>query len=135
MHEEPYTQAMLDLALQEAGGKRITEIRLGVGRFSAIVPASVEVFFRYLSAGTPAEGARLMFETVPVELTCTVCGRIVTPDIPPQAPIRPALGAIFKKGCRCGAGKLTITGGLGFDLIDLTLGDQGSIAPGGEAGE
>jgi hydrogenase nickel incorporation protein HypA/HybF len=122
MHEEPYTQAMLDMVLQEAGGKRITEIRIGVGRFSAIVPAAVEVFFRYLSSGTPAEGACLVFETVPVELTCTACGRIVTPDIPPQAPIHPALGAIFKQGCPCGAGKLTITGGLGFDLINLTLG-------------
>ncbi|BBO75694.1 hypothetical protein DSCW_31110 [Desulfosarcina widdelii] len=135
MHEEPYTQAMLDLALEEAGGRRITEIRLGVGRFSAIVPASVEVFFRYLSAGTLAERARLIFETVPVELTCTACGKIVTADIPSQVPIHPALGALLKKGCGCSLGKLTITGGLGFDLIDLTLSDHDPILPDGEAGK
>lgn len=124
MHEEPYAQAILDLALQEADGKRITQIRLGVGRFSAIVPASMEVFFRYLSAGTRGESARLVFETVPVELTCTACAIKMVPDIPPQASIHPALGAIFKQGCRCGSEKLTITGGLGVDLINLSIEDD-----------
>ena len=124
MHEEPYAQAMLDLVLQEADEKKILEIRLGVGRFSAIVPASMEVFFRYLSAGTPAEGARLVFETVPVELTCTACARKMEPDIPLNDPIHQVLGAIFKDGCPCGSGKLTITGGLGVDLIDLSIEDN-----------
>lgn len=121
MHEEPYTQAILDLALSEADGKRIREIRLAVGRFGAIVPASVEVFFRHLSTGTPAQGARLVFETVPVELTCIACGHILALDVPQEVPIRPALAAALKSGCRCGEKKLKITGGLGFDLIGLTL--------------
>lgn len=121
MHEEPYTQAILDLALKEAEGKRIIEIRLGVGRFSAIVPAAVEVFFRHLSMGTSAQHARLVFESIPVELTCTDCGRKRVPEIPLQAPIRPALSAALARGCPCGKGKLKITGGLGFDLIGLTV--------------
>jgi hydrogenase nickel incorporation protein HypA/HybF len=121
MHEEPYTQALLDLALREAGGRRIVAIRLGVGQFSAIVAGAVEVFFRHLSAGTPAQGARLVFETVPLELTCTACGRTSGLDGGPDAPVRPALAAALRRGCPCGGARLTITGGLGFDLLGLTV--------------
>ena len=135
MHEEPYTQAMLDLALKEAGSGRIAEIRLGVGRFSAIVPASVEVFFRHLSAGTPAEGARLVFETVPLELTCDDCGKTAVLEVPPHVAIRPALADAFRRGCPCGGQHLEITAGLGFDLISLTVGDPDAAAPDREAAE
>ena len=128
MHEEPYTQAMLDIALQSAGGQRIVEIRLAVGRFSAIVPASVAVFFDYLSRGTPAEGARLVFETVPVALTCSDCGQTTVLDIPSDVPVRPALGVALGRGCPCGGKALKVTGGLGFDLIRLTVDEGGVIA-------
>jgi hydrogenase nickel incorporation protein HypA/HybF len=121
MHEETYTQAILDLAFKEADGRQITEIRLGIGRFSAIVPASVEVFFRHLSKGTSAQGARLNFKTIPVELTCSGCGKMSALDIDLDVPVRPALAAALNKGCRCGEKKLKITGGLGCDLIGLTV--------------
>lgn len=123
MHEEPYTQALLDMALEKAGGKRITEIRLGVGRFSAIRPAAVEMVFGRLSKGTPAQGADLVFETVPVELTCTACGKTMVPDIPSDMSIRPALALALGHACACGGRKLKITGGLGFDLIGLAVDD------------
>jgi Zn finger protein HypA/HybF involved in hydrogenase expression len=121
MHEEPYTQALLDLALREAGGRRIVEIRLGVGQFSAIVAGAVEVFFRHLSVGTPALGARLVFQTVALELTCTACGRTSGLDGGPDAPVRPALASALSRGCPCGEPTLKITGGLGFDLLGLTV--------------
>lgn len=124
MHEEPYTQAMLDMALKEARGKKITEIHLAVGRFSAIVPASVEVFFRHLSLGTPAQGARLVFQTVPIALCCTSCGRVSTLDIGMDQPVHPALGEALSRGCRCGGKKLKITDGLGFEMIGLTVDPQ-----------
>jgi Zn finger protein HypA/HybF involved in hydrogenase expression len=123
MHEEPFTQALLDMALLKAGGRTITELRLEVGRFSAIVPAAVEVFFRLLSEGTPAQGAALVFETIPVELTCTACGKTGRLDIPPTMPVRPALALALGRGCACGRGRLKISGGLGFDLLGLTVDD------------
>ena len=55
MHEMAVTQAMLNMALEHAKGHRITDIYLQVGRMSAIVPESVEVFFDYLSKDTLAE--------------------------------------------------------------------------------
>ena len=129
MHEEPYTQALLDMVLAKAGGKAVTEIRLAVGQFSAIVPAAVEIFFRHLSEGTRAQGAVLVFETRPVELTCPVCGTIVAPEISAAIPIRQALGLALGRGCTHCEGRLKITGGLGFDLIDLTVDDGIRPAP------
>ena len=75
MHEMSITQAMLDLALEHAKGDRITDIHLRVGNLSGIVPESVEFYFDYLSKGTPAEGAELVFRRVPARFSCRACGK------------------------------------------------------------
>ena len=122
MHEEPYAQAMLDMALGKAGDRVIKEICLGVGRFSAIVPSSLEIFFSYLSRGTLAEGARLVFETIPVTLSCENCREIITLDIPLDQPVQTALGQQLKQGCPfCGWKKIRIKGGLTIDMISLKV--------------
>ena len=121
MHEEPYAQAMLDMALEKAENRTITEICLGVGRFSAIVPASLEIFFSHLSRGTPAEKARLVFETIPVTLACNHCQKIITLDIPLDQPVQAALGLQLKQGCSCGGTKLSIKGGLTIEMISLKV--------------
>ncbi|MCG8619802.1 MAG: hydrogenase maturation nickel metallochaperone HypA [Desulfobacterales bacterium] len=121
MHEEPYAQAMLDLALSASGGRTITRIHLGVGRFSAIVPDSLAVFFTHLSRGSAAESAELVFKTIPVVLTCRACGEDRTLDIPENVPVRPALAKYLSTGCHCGSSDLKVTGGLGLDLISVDV--------------
>ena len=123
MHEEPYAQAMLDLALDSSDGRIITRIFLGVGRFSAIVPDSLAVFFTHLSRGTKAEGAELVFETDPVVLTCRDCGRDRSLDIPEDTPVRPALAHHLAAGCGCGSKNQKVTGGLGLDLLKVEVAD------------
>lgn len=121
MHEMAITQAMLDLALEHAQGHRITDVYLRVGGVSGIVPQSVEFYFEYLSQGTLAEGARLHFETVPVEMTCLDCGRQADlsdwTDEPPRAIMVQALA----RGCQCGSKNLRVTGGTGFDMVSLEV--------------
>ena len=75
MHEMPVTQTLLNMALEHARGRRVTDVYLQVGKMSAIIPDSVEVFFDYLSKDTLAEGAKLHFTMMPVEMTCQDCGR------------------------------------------------------------
>ncbi len=123
MHEMPYTQAMIDLALKEAGGAKIKQMHLRVGWMSAIVPQSVQAFFDYLSKGTGAEGAELVFEMVPIRLVCVNCKQTIEIAYAPGANPRRALAEIFRKGCTCGDGKLKITDGLGFDLGRITTED------------
>ena len=121
MHEMAITQAMVNMALEHAGGQRITAIYLRVGQVSAIVPESVRFFFDYLSKDTLAEGAALHFEVSPVEMTCMDCGRRADlsqwADEPSYVVIRHALD----RGCECGSKRLRITGGTGFDMVSIAV--------------
>jgi len=81
VHELAVTQSMLDLALkhaEQAGARRITCINLVVGELSGIVDESVQFYFDFVSKGTPAEGARLVFERQPARFRCRVCGHEFT---------------------------------------------------------
>jgi len=121
MHEMPVTKAMLDLALEHAAGRRITDVYLEVGRMSAIVPESVEVFFEYLSEGTLAEGAELHFDVMPVEMTCQDCGEKQDlsdwRDETPQQMMQKA----FARGCGCGGKNLRVSGGVSFGLVSIDV--------------
>jgi len=121
MHEASITEAMLNLALEYAKGQRITDVYLQVGRMSFVVPESVEFYFEYLIKGTLAEGARLHFEAVPLEMTCTDCGRQADlsdwADDPPRAIMIEALA----RGCECGSSNLRVTGGTGFNMVSLEV--------------
>jgi hydrogenase nickel incorporation protein HypA/HybF len=121
MHEMSVTQAMLDMALKYANGHRITDIYLQVGKMSLIVPECVEFYFEYLSKGTLAEGAKLHFETVPLEMTCMDCGRQADlsdwADKPPRAIMVQAL----TRGCECGSNNLCVTSGTDFNMVSLEV--------------
>jgi hydrogenase nickel incorporation protein HypA/HybF len=127
MHEMAVTQAFIDMVLEYAAGHRVTDIYLEVGRLSAVVPESVEVFFEYLSKGTLAEGARLHFRRLPIELTCMDCGqRMDLDECSDSAPLS-ILQRAFAEGCKCGSKNLRVTGGVSCALVSIdvepTVGD------------
>ncbi len=126
MHEMPVTQGILNLALEHARGRRITDIYLQVGRMSPIVPDSVSLFFEYLSQGTLAEGARLHFEIVPIEMTCQDCLRKV--DLEEWGDERGPLvmAKALARGCTCGSKNLRVTGGVKFGLVSLDVEEPAS---------
>jgi hydrogenase nickel incorporation protein HypA/HybF len=122
MHEMAVTQAMLNMALEHAHGQRITDIYLQVGRLSAIVPDSVDVFFEYLSKDTFAEGATLHYEIAPVAMTCMDCGEPAdTSEWVDQSPQTLMLSAL-NRGCRCGSNNLRVTVGFRSDESDRRVG-------------
>ena len=49
-------------------------MHLVVGPLSSVVDEPVQLYWDMLSQGTPAEGARLHFRHVPIELECLECG-------------------------------------------------------------
>jgi len=84
MHELAITQSLLRIALEkadEAGASRIKSISLKIGRLTGYVPEAVEANFEVLSPGTPAQGARLEIEWVPVACRCHDCGRSYQAEI------------------------------------------------------
>ena len=77
MHELGITQSLVDLVGTEAerqGFRRALEIRLKVGEYSGIVPDYILDLFPRVAEGTAAEGAALVFETVPGAFRCAGCG-------------------------------------------------------------
>jgi len=123
MHEMPVAQHVLNLALQAAGRRRVTDIYLRVGELSAVVPASVEVFFAHLSRGTPAEGARLHFQSAALAMHCPDCHRPA--DLSPWRDLPPimAMARALARGCPCG-GRLLVTDGAGFELTEVVVEDE-----------
>ena len=79
MHELSVTQSVLDIALKNAGTRKIKQINLVIGQFSSIVDDSVQFYWDILSRDTSAEGSLLHFERIPGEMTCQNCGYVFRP--------------------------------------------------------
>lgn len=79
MHELSVTQGILDIALKNAGERKITQINLVIGQFSSIVDDSIQFYWDIISKDTVAETARLHFERIPGEMTCQQCGHAFRP--------------------------------------------------------
>ncbi len=77
MHELAITEGIIEAAIpaaKEAGAKKILEIRLKIGELSGVIPECVYEYFKILSAGTIAEGAKICVETIPAGIRCEKCG-------------------------------------------------------------
>ena len=83
MHELPVTQSILEIALrhaQQAGSTRVVTLNLTIGKLSSIVDDSVQFYWDIISKETIAEGARLVFKRVPIELVCLNCNKQYIPE-------------------------------------------------------
>lgn len=81
MHELPVMQSVLAVVLRIAalnGVTKILTIRMRVGVLSDLELEWMQRYFDHLSAGTPAQGARLAVEWVPAVLACEACGESIT---------------------------------------------------------
>ena len=124
MHELPVVENILNISLQrakEAGAKRITDVHLVVGPLSSVVDEPVQLYWDMLSAGTPAEGARLHFRHVPIELECLACGmRYTAGEDDLACPV-------------CGSGQIKVLAGEEFYLEAIDV-DAGEPVPAAQAG-
>lgn len=66
-------QSLLDNAIRRAEGRRITGVRLVIGELMDVSDDNLQVMWRDLAKGTPAEGASLNIRRVPAELQCMTC--------------------------------------------------------------
>jgi hydrogenase nickel incorporation protein HypA/HybF len=76
MHEMGITQSLLDMSInkaREAGAAAVKQINLVVGDMSSVLDDSVQFYFDFLSKGSIAEGAKLVFKRVPVKARCRKC--------------------------------------------------------------
>ncbi|GAB6178346.1 hydrogenase maturation nickel metallochaperone HypA [Desulfobaculum senezii] len=76
MHELAIVTSILEIAKQEASkydAKRITRVRLKVGEMSCLEARTLTSCFEICAEGTPAQGAELIVNTVPVTWKCKNC--------------------------------------------------------------
>ncbi len=93
MHEVSIARALLTAVerVERGPGTRIAALHLRLGRLTCVDPDSLAFAFEIVSRGTPAAGALLVFDRVPVtgrcrrcdyageageELGCPVCGAV-----------------------------------------------------------
>ncbi len=77
MHELPYAQTILRVALEHAeraGATRIVALEIVVGELSTVVDDTIQYYWDIISEGTIAEGAELRFRRIPALLRCWDCG-------------------------------------------------------------
>jgi len=74
MHELAITQSVVDTVLQRTGSRRVTVVRLRVGRLSGIVPDAMQFCFGMAAEGTPLEGATLQIDQPRGRAHCRTCG-------------------------------------------------------------
>ncbi|MEP6526795.1 MAG: hydrogenase maturation nickel metallochaperone HypA [Nocardioidaceae bacterium] len=74
MHELAITQSVVQAVLEKTGDRKVTVVRLKVGRLSGVVPDAMRFCFDLVTAGTALEGADLEIDEPPGLAHCRVCG-------------------------------------------------------------
>ncbi|MGB9587798.1 MAG: hydrogenase maturation nickel metallochaperone HypA [Armatimonadota bacterium] len=82
MHELAAVQNILQIVLEEAAkarAKRIARVVLKVGKWSTFIPSAIMSYFTILAKGTPAEGAHLDVDVIPISYRCQECDCVYEP--------------------------------------------------------
>jgi hydrogenase nickel incorporation protein HypA/HybF len=109
MHELAIAQAILDIAVANARGRRVVRVEVRAGHLRQVVPAALEFSFGLVAEGTVAQGAELALEEVPPAGRCRACG------------VEGALEALPLCCMACGSLDVEVTGGeeLLVDAIEI----------------
>jgi hydrogenase nickel incorporation protein HypA/HybF len=78
MHELSICQALisqLETITHEQAAQRVALIRLGIGPLSGVEPQLLEQAYPIASAGSVADGAELVIESLPLRVSCEHCGQ------------------------------------------------------------
>lgn len=73
MHEVGLAEKVVEIAVEQSRGRRVTEVHARVGVLMGVEPGSMELGFELAAQGTPIEGARLVLESVPALVRCRTC--------------------------------------------------------------
>ena len=83
MHEFGVTHEILNIAIakaKDADSKKVLEINLVIGDASSIVDDCVQFCFDFISKETIAQGAKLNFHRVPLQMKCRKCNNVFKPE-------------------------------------------------------
>ena len=78
MHEYSVTRSLVELCNKEADRnniKKVSTIYLKVGRFTGFSPSFIDFYFEHLKAKTKCSNAKIVFQEIPIKITCRKCGK------------------------------------------------------------
>lgn len=76
MHELAVCQALIgqvERVARDNGARRVLSVTLAIGPLSGVEPKLLEHAYPLAAAGTVAQDARLIIESVPVQVRCRKC--------------------------------------------------------------
>jgi hydrogenase nickel incorporation protein HypA/HybF len=76
LHEFGLCEAILEAVERRAAGRKVLGARVRIGARHQVVEAAFDQAFEMVSMGTVADGARVDWNIVPVQMTCRSCGRV-----------------------------------------------------------
>ncbi len=113
MHEASIAASLLEIVsgqCRKGGFSRIESIHLKIGRASGIMTDALIFAFDVMKEESPAKGAVLEIEEVPVSGHCRDCNNTFTTD------------REYILSCpRCGGSSFHITAGRELDVIDMEV--------------
>jgi len=74
MHEMGITQNIVSIVSEHAGSRKVTRVRLEIGKLSAIMPDAIRFCFDIVAKGTVLENSRLEIIEIPGRAKCQDCG-------------------------------------------------------------
>ena len=102
MHELSLVYSIYDVinkTVIEHGASRVIQVRIVAGELSGIEDLTMKSCFEMIAQATPAEGAELIIERVPIKLRCRMCENEYETGIP------------FSKCAECGNESIEIISG------------------------
>ena len=79
MHEMSIAMEVLKIVNQHlpTGQQvKVTKIRLKIGKLTAVIPDNFKFCMEVIARDTPAEGAQIMIDEVPLKVECKDCGKV-----------------------------------------------------------
>ena len=89
VHEFAMAHSMLQIALETAEvheAPRVRAVCCRIGAMKQVVPSLLQTAVEACCRGTVAQGANLMIEVDPIDVTCAACGNINVETITHQCP-------------------------------------------------
>jgi hydrogenase nickel incorporation protein HypA/HybF len=113
VHELSVCQAIADIVIRRADGRRVAVIHVRAGQLRQIVPDTLVFCWGLLTEDTPLAGAELDVEQVPARIACRACGaEALIGDLP-----------VFACAA-CGSTNVEITSGEEFLITSLDLAEE-----------
>ena len=108
MHELAITQSVVDMVRDRTADRRVSTVRLQVGRLSGVVPDAMLFCYELVTAGTPLAGSTLEIDQTPGQAHCRTCGDEI------------ALTDLILL-CPCGSADVEVTAGKELQVISVQL--------------